>query len=724
MTNTSTPVKDSFPIGAATEAHRALARRAPRQWIYRNLTPWRIEYRVNDGEQPVLTIPPLGEVRVPQAECDAWNTSALRQRGQLDVVPAPLDVFERLPSLALLFGFMSLAFVALLCAVIGGTDAVPTRALVALALVVPLVALVAAGAREWVHVRRFRAYRDYFGAKEGPQHSAVGLGAGPGDDDGLAVRVTRTLAETLVLAGSLAVAIVGPAVAIYLSSELRAVLPFDVNELRHFRNPFGGAAADAVHSRAVWQLLVGHAAQWVLVSVAALVPAAMFFQFDRERLAAIQGRWVRHVFRLDPTVRSLRDVQAKYGAHMEASFGSIDPLSRMRVRRGRRSPVVVATILGTVGWVVLATGAQVPQLEHTIAGYAWPKDQYPVPSFFLPQGTALGFAFLGAYLFSIFHVLHGYRQRDLLPKTYNSIVVRYLAAYILTLAALVIVPNATLVNPVLIGFAFFAGFLPQSALVWLRDTSSGLWRQHGDGGLDDGAPLTELEGIDLYDRTRLAEEGVNNVHALAHSDLVELMSTTRIPADRLVDWTDQAILFLRVGGDRVGDAPVDAAAAAVVAGGDAKDALARTRANLRHLRRYGIRNATDLIQAFDEAVHRGEALAALHDETDRAAVRRYVQAEVDQLRETLTTDGMPRDTKTGYFPIQGMLDTLPDEEWFTQIRNWRRSAFGRCESWHWYVDGSSPFPIHPLTGPAAQCCPPDDRPVSLPMRPLERPATS
>ena len=63
--------------------------------------------------------------------------------------------------------------------------------------------------------------------------------------------------------------------------------------------------------------------------------------------------------------------------------------------------------------------------------------------------------------------------------------------------------------------------------------------------LDEPAPLTELEGIDLYDRTRLAEEGINNIEALAHADLVDLMSSTRISAAELVDWTDQAILYLR-----------------------------------------------------------------------------------------------------------------------------------------------------------------------------------
>ena len=89
--------------------------------------------------------------------------------------------------------------------------------------------------------------------------------------------------------------------------------------------------------------------------------------------------------------------------------------------------------------------------------------------------------------------------------------------------------------------------MPQSALVWLREQlakDNGVWNLLP---LHEPAPLTELEGIDLYDRTRLAEEGINNVEALAHADIVDLMSSTRISAAQLVDWTDQAILYLRVG---------------------------------------------------------------------------------------------------------------------------------------------------------------------------------
>jgi hypothetical protein len=96
---------------------------------------------------------------------------------------------------------------------------------------------------------------------------------------------------------------------------------------------------------------------------------------------------------------------------------------------------------------------------------------------------------------------------------------------------------------------FFVGFTPQSALVWLKEKLSqndGLW---GVVPLHEPAPLTDLEGIDLYDRTRLDEEGISNIQNLAHADIVDLMSSTRIAAAQLVDWTDQAILYLRVGGD-------------------------------------------------------------------------------------------------------------------------------------------------------------------------------
>jgi hypothetical protein len=704
---------DAAPAGRWRSSGSSGSARPPAEWIYRNLTPWRIEYRLEpDDQAPVLTIPPLGETRVSHVDCAAWNTRALRQRGQLEIVPAPGDMSERLASLVLLLGIVGVALTSLIWTIVGGTDAVPVRAMCALLVLVTAVSLVASCVGETVHERRYRRYRDAWRGDR-CENSTQGLNIDRAEDrhDGVTSQIGRRVAEAIVLFGSLAIGVAGPAFAIYHTSQLRDVLPFDLAALFRLEDPFAGATDAARDSMATWQLLVGHAAQWVLVSVAALVPAAMYFQFDRERLAAIQGRWVRQVFRLDPTMRSLGDVQAKYGAHMESSFGLLAPGSRTRHRRGRRSPVVVATILITIGWIVLAIGAQVPELVIEDGRYVWPDGSFPVVDFFVPQGTALAFAFLGAYLFTIFHIVRAYQRRDLVPKTYNTIVVRFLAAYILTLAAEAMLPG-DVDDRTVIAFAFFAGFLPQSALVRLREVFTDSRERRRVEVLDEKAPLTELEGIDLYDRTRLAEEGVNNVHALAHADIVELMSSTRISADRLVDWTDQAILFLRVGGDHMGEhaetghdiaAASDPAEARPTSGRAHVDALSMAHANMRHLRRFGIRTASDLLQIYEAAVERGEQEAAAavghtNDETSTTAVRRAVQREVDQLRRALSRDGMAPDD-SGYLPIQGMLDTLPDEEWFTQIRNWRCSEFGACESWCWYIDGHWPYPKLPATVP-------------------------
>ena len=81
----------------------------------------------------------------------------------------------------------------------------------------------------------------------------------------------------------------------------------------------------------------------------------------------MQRRWVQEVFRLDPTVRTVRDIEAKYKSQIESSFGDLGPDSSLRIRSGRRSPVIVATILLVVGWFLVISTTQVPEL---VAGTA------------------------------------------------------------------------------------------------------------------------------------------------------------------------------------------------------------------------------------------------------------------------------------------------------------------------------------------------------------------
>ena len=75
---------------------------------------------------------------------------------------------------------------------------------------------------------------------------------------------------------------------------------------------------------------------------------------------------------------------------------------------------------------------------------------------------------------------------------------------------------------------------------------------------------------------------------LATANLVDLMLHTRMPISRLVDWVDQAFLYLRVGNGYGRSSKTDQAT--TDESGDRK-----------LLRRYGVRTATDLLNAFDKA---------------------------------------------------------------------------------------------------------------------------
>jgi hypothetical protein len=683
---------------------------APGQWIYRNLTPWRIHacFTASGDLLPreladevgaahhkvvkVLSVPALGEVTLPDEDARRLNTLPMRRLGQVEVRPAPSELWSSLPQAVLIFGWLvvGLAFGAW-ALFFGGGSALPWAWIVAAVVAVPVVALLVATVREVVLHGRFTRYRK-------AQHpntngrGAQGRQSLEGVDQGSRIQtfvdgVPRHAAEVTVLIGAVVVSVIGLGVAIHLTSQLKDLLPIDYGALVRLDNPFMEVSDLARRSPAFWQLLVGHVAQWVLVSIAALAPAAMYFQFDRQRLESVQRRWVHEVFRLDPTVRTVRDIEAKYGSQIESSFGRLGPDSSLRLGGGRRSPVIVATILLVIGWFLIISTTQVPGLvEETTATsgteLAWPSSGFPVSAFFRPELSLVGYAFLGAYVFTLFHVLRGYQRRDLHPRTYNTVVVRILAAYALGLVVSVVYDG-----PAAEVLMFFVGFMPQSALVWLREQ---LARDQGVARklpLHEPAPLTDLEGIDLYDRTRLAEEGVNNVEALAHADIVDLMSSTRICAAQLVDWTDQAILYLRVGGDVCAKEQDETRVVEPTAGSaptGEPESVPAVRRNLAHLRSFGIRTATDLLQAYDQALRRGR------DDDGQAR-------EVAALRDAL-------ELRTPRHPsvrsIQTIIDTLPDEEWFVQVRNWRYTEFGAVDAWYRYLDG------HDWT---TRCSPPPER---------------
>ena len=48
----------------------------------------------------------------------------------------------------------------------------------------------------------------------------------------------------------------------------------------------------------------------------------MYFQFDREKLPTQVDRWLHAIFRLDPSLDTVADVDAKYGRRVEEFYGA------------------------------------------------------------------------------------------------------------------------------------------------------------------------------------------------------------------------------------------------------------------------------------------------------------------------------------------------------------------------------------------------------------------
>jgi hypothetical protein len=59
-------------------------------------------------------------------------------------------------------------------------------------------------------------------------------------------------------------------------------------------------------------------------------------------------------------------------------------------------------------------------------------------------------------------------------------------------------------------------------------------------------PLNQLDGLNVWYEARLVEEGIEDMQNLATANLVDVMLHTRVPVARLVDWVDQAQLYLHL----------------------------------------------------------------------------------------------------------------------------------------------------------------------------------
>lgn len=390
--------------------------------------------------------------------------------------------------------------------------------------------------------------------------------------------------------------------------------------------------------------VVARAIQVIYVAILTVFPALMYFQFDRQRAGTIRGQWVRSIFRIDARMKNLSDVNARYGDLMSEASNFRSDASR--ALGGKHSPLIIATILIGLGWVILVARTEAYDFDRTTqatsqatvaeiasqranafaeeAARVTPEDDVAearraaagaveaaqnahaatfegsegpgtAPTLELPtveqieqmsledaqdtagraaaQATAAAeaaggtedetastgtfqllapdpgpaaMAFLGAYFFAVYLVLKAYLRGDLRPKVYNQITARLVTVVIVAYLIGLLIPADD--RYVVQSLAFVAGVVPNTVLRRLGEVTGGrpLLSSLFGQAFGEDRPLTLIDGVDVYERERLATEGITDIEALAHTDIVANMVNTRIPMERLVDWVDQSVLILHL----------------------------------------------------------------------------------------------------------------------------------------------------------------------------------
>jgi hypothetical protein len=236
---------------------------------------------------------------------------------------------------------------------------------------------------------------------------------------------------------------------------------------------------------------------------------------------------------------------------------------RKRSDRGEAfCPVLLASLLLSIGWTV----AVHPELFRSLSlmGAAPFSGRPELPT------EALRFGFVGAYWFILQDLIRRYFRDDLRTSAYVSASVRIIVVVVLV-ATMALVPVGSMRQQAVL--AFLVGVFPQLGVQILKTAVCKLGSRVTQS-LDPRYPLSDLDGLSIWDEARLAEEGIEDLQGLVTANLVDVLLHTRVPVARLVDWLDQACLYLRLPEDGEGR---------------------------RQLRALGIRTATDLERAWCQA---------------------------------------------------------------------------------------------------------------------------
>lgn len=322
------------------------------------------------------------------------------------------------------------------------------------------------------------------------------------------------------------------------------------------------------------------------VIIASFLPVAMYYAFMSRNIYSALDEFVIKLERLGLLKEKYESLSIlspirRYLERFEDVYGEIPPdLSKFYYSIGTGSDeghkasnkdwvniyeeisfsdiilVSLATIFITIGWLLILFPVQTSQESSVIL-------QGNSISLMFMGTPAVSFAFLGAYLFSIEVLCRRYASKDLRAIAFAIVSKRILVAVILISVISLIMLEETTTAPTynisnqsfnisitvplktntssnfLCVLGFVIGFFPEVAWEYIKKRVTPVVIP----SLKKELPLSDLDGITLWDESRLHEEDIEDIPQMATADIVDLFLDTKIPSDRIIDWVDQAILY-------------------------------------------------------------------------------------------------------------------------------------------------------------------------------------
>jgi hypothetical protein len=280
-------------------------------------------------------------------------------------------------------------------------------------------------------------------------------------------------------------------------------------------------------------------------------------------------------------------------------------------------PVLLATAVIAAGWAAVVGG----------------RSFSATPLGSLSTGDMMRLAFVGAYLFTLQMLVRRYFQADLKASAYVNAVTRIVTSLSLVLVVDLSLPETSTAR---IAIAFIIGFFPLVGLQFMQKAAAVALRTVVPS-LRNDYPLSDLDGLSVWYEARLLELGIEDMENLATANLVDVTLHSRVPVSRLVDWVDQAHLYLHLEPKKA-------------------DTPSKSRDTLRRL---GIRTATGL----EDALRPGPAGAgAAHGLVSAEANAQLIK----DLRRVLNPEGLAPSVTTS------LLKTFEHDPNLKHVRHWRR----------------------------------------------------